>query len=447
MALLHLLVAVNKTLGWQLALYVAHLDHQLRGAEAEKDAAFVQAAADSLSLPCTTERRDVAGIARAESKGVEEIGRRERYAFLERVCLKVGAKVVAVGHHADDNAETILHRIFRGTGVRGLAGIPRTRPLSPESDVRLIRPLLRHSHKALCAYLADAGIAYREDRTNAALEPMRNRIRNVILPLIESEVNPQVRDALNRLAEQAQWVDEYLRETVQRTFDSLTISRTDQTLVLNVEALLRKSRIVQTELIRLAYRSFGLGEQDLGFAHLASALELVADSASGKQLQLPGGMTIEKRYHQLVFSLPSDDPREQIASEIAVHLPGCTMLPIRRLQIDCMVEEITPEDVRRLRRGGDRMEEYVDMEAVHPPLVVRKRRAGDRFYPLGAPGSKKLSDFLIGAKVDPKERERVAVLCDQLGPIWVIGHRIDDRVKLTALTRQALHLRARPLST
>ena len=119
--------------------------------------------------------------------------------------------------------------------------------------------------------------------------------------------------------------------------------------MLNVEALLRKSRIVQTELIRLAYRSFGLGEQDLGFTHLASALELVADSASGKQLQLPGGMTVEKRYHQLVFSLPSDDPREQIASEIAVHLPGSTVLPIRRLQIDCMVEEITPEDIRRFQ--------------------------------------------------------------------------------------------------
>jgi tRNA(Ile)-lysidine synthase len=91
------------------------------------------------------------------------------------------------------------------------------------------------------------------------------------------------------------------------------------------------------------------------------------------------------------------------------------------------------------------MEEYVDLDAVHPPLVVRTRRSGDRFFPLGAPGSKKLSDFLIGAKVDPKARERVAVLCDQLGPIWVIGHRIDDRVKLTALTRRVLHLRARPL--
>jgi tRNA(Ile)-lysidine synthase len=274
---------------------------------------------------------------------------------------------------------------------------------------------------------------------------MRNRIRNIILPQLEAEVNPQVRDALVRLGEQAHWVEEYLRETVHRTFESLIVSRTDQVLILNAEALRRKSRIVQTELVRLAYRSFGLGEQDLAFSHTVLALELIGDPGSGKQVQFPGGMTIEKRYHQLIFSFPSDEPRETIAAEIAVHLPGRTLLPIRRLEIACTVEEVRAEDIPRLRRTGQRMEEYVDFDAVRPPLVVRTRRAGDRFVPLGAPGSKKLSDFLIDTKIDPRDRDRVAVLCDRLGPIWIIGHRLDDRVKMTALTRRVLHLRARPL--
>lgn len=452
MALLHLLLRLNDLdarqaghAGWSLKLHMAHLDHQLRGDESEADAAFVQAAADSYSLPCSIEKRDIAKLAKERSVGLEETSRRERYTFFERVCLQTGAKVVAVAHHADDHAETILQRIVRGTGLRGLAGIPQSRPISRNADVRLIRPLLRVSRDSLRAYLADEGVAFREDSTNASLEPTRNRIRHMILPAIEESINPQVRDALVRLGEQAQWVQEYLGETVQRTFESLIISHTDQELVLNVDALGRKSRIVQTELVRLGYRSFGLGEQDLSFAHLSAALDLIADRASGKQLQFPQGMTLEKRYHQLAFSLPSDEPREEIASEIAVHLPGKTMLPIRRLQIDCSVVSLCEEDVRRLRHTGDRMEEHLDLDAVHPPLVVRKRRAGDRFFPLGAPGSKSLSDFLIDSKVDPKERKRVAVLCDQLGPIWVIGHRIDDRVKLTALTRRALHLTAKPL--
>ncbi len=445
MALLHLLLGLNDKLGWHLKLHVAHLNHRLRADEAEKDAAFVQAAADSLSLPCTIETRDITSLAEGQSGGVEEVSRRERYAFFERVCLKVGSKTVTVGHHADDNAETILHRVLRGTGLRGLSGIPRSRPLSPNSDVRVVRPLLRMPRESLRKYLADAGIAYREDRSNATTEPMRNRIRNVILPQVEAGVNPQVRDALTRLGEQALWLEEYLQETVQRTFETLIISRTDQSLALNADALARKSRIVQTELVRVAYRSFGLGEQNLTFSHLVSALDLIGDPASGKQLKLPGGMTIEKRYHQLIFSLPSDEPRETIATEIAVHLPGRTLLPIRRLEINCRLDDVGPEDVARLRRAADPMQEYLDSDAVHPPLVVRRRRAGDRFFPLGAPGSKKLSDFLIDAKVDPKKRERVAVLCDQLGPIWVIGHRIDDRVKLTALTRRVLHLSANPL--
>lgn len=446
MALLHALRALNEEHDWSLKIHVAHLNHQLRGSEAEKDAAFVQAAADDLGLPCTIETVDVGRMAKSESTGVEEVGRRERYALLERVCIKARFAVAAVGHHADDNAETILHRILRGTGMRGLIGILRVRPINFGSNIRLVRPLLRTSRATLRAYLADSGIAFREDRTNTVSEPMRNRIRNIILPQIETEVNPQVRDALIRLAEQAGWVEEYLRETVERTFESLIISRTDQQLALNADTLSRKSRIVQTELVRLAYRSFGLGEQDLCFAHMVSALDLIADPTSGRQIQLPGGMLMEKRYHQLLFSLPSDEPRETIAAEIAVHVPGQTLLPIRRLRIDCSIDTVTAEDIPRLRRNNDRMSEYIDFEAVYPPLVVRKRRPGDRFLPLGAPGSKKISDFLIDTKVDPKERERVAILCDHLGPIWIIGHRLDDRVKLTELTRRVLHVHARSLA-
>ncbi len=445
MALLHLLAGFNRELGWRLRLHVGHLNHALRGTDSEADAAFVQAAADNLSLPCTIERREIAALLRDTDGGMEEISRRERYAFYERVCLQTGSRVVALAHHADDNAETILHRVLRGTGMRGLIGIPRSRALSPHSELRVVRPLLHLTRQQLRVYLLDEGIAFREDRTNVTNEPMRNRIRNTILPLLETEVNPQVREALLRLGAQAGWLEEFLHDTVERTLETLIVSRTDQELVLNAQALARKSRIIQTELIRRAYVSFGLGEQELGFSHLTAALELVADPASGKQIVLPGGMSIEKRYGQLVFSLPSEQPREEIAEEVAVHLPGRTVLPVRRLEIDCEELEVVSGDIPRLRKAATRMEEFVDRQAVHSPLIVRPRRPGDRFYPLGAPGSKKLGDFLADVRVEPKERQRVALLCDQLGPIWVIGYRIDDRVKLTALTRRVLHLRARAL--
>jgi tRNA(Ile)-lysidine synthase len=445
MALLHILVDLNRTLGWRLRLTVAHLDHQLRGAESEQDAAFIQAAADGLGLPAVIESRDVAQRAQEQSLGIEEVARRERYAFFERVCLRVGARIVALGHHADDQAETVLYRILRGTGLSGLAGMPRGRPLSPGSDIRVIRPLLRRDRASLRKYLAENGITHREDCTNVSNEPMRNRIRNLVLPALEAEVNPQVREALTRLAEQAHWVNLFIRETVEKTFETLIVSHTDQVLVLNADALARKSRILQAELIRMAYRSFGLGEQDMTFGHLVSVVDLAGEPVSGKQVRLPGGMTVEKRYHQLTFSLPSTEARETTAPEITVRVPGMTVLPGHKLEIVCSIESAAAEDIPRLRRSGRKMEEFVDFDAVRPPLVVRQRRAGDRVFPLGAPGSKKLSDFLADLRVAPAERDRVALLCDQLGPIWVIGHRIDDRVKLTALTRNVLHLQARAI--
>lgn len=446
MALLHLLVELNGTGEWRLRLHAAHLNHTLRGEEAEQDAAFVQAACDHLDMPCTVDQREVRASAEDEGVSIEELGRRERYAFFERVCLQVGARAVAVGHHADDQAETILHRILRGTGLRGLAGIPRRRGLSPGSDIRLVRPLLRFTRAEILDYLRQAGIIYRDDRSNSSNEAMRNRIRNVLLPAIEAQVNPQARDALVRLGAQARWLEEYLTETVQRTFDTLLVSRTDQTIALNVDGLSRKSRLVQAELIRVTYAAFGLGEQDLSFAHLVAAMELVSDPTSGRRVSLPGGLGVERRYQQLVFSLPSLQPRELIAPEVAIHLPGRSVLPVRRLELECLIEDVGAEQLLRLRHRQDRMEEFIDFEAVHAPLVVRSRRPGDRFVPLGAPGTKKLSDFLADEKVDPKDREQVAILCDQLGPIWVIGYRIDDRVKLTELTRRVLHLRARILS-
>lgn len=445
MALLHVLVAFNQTLGWSLKLHVAHLNHGIRGDDSEADAAFVQAAADGMEIPCTIETCDVPARAAECSTGIEETGRTERYAFFNRLCLRIGARVVAVGHHADDNAETILHRILRGTGLRGLAGIPRSRSLSSTSEIRIVRPLLRWRRAQVMAYLADDGVAFREDPSNASDAMMRNRIRNKLLPLIEDQINPQARDALIRLGEQAEWLEEFLSETVQRTFETLVISRNDRALVLNADALARKSRIVQTELIRLGYRSFELGEQDLSFAHLVAALELVADNESGKKTVFPNGLTIEKRYHQLIFSLPTDAPRETIAAEVAVSLPGVTTLPVRRLTIDCTILDVGPKEIPNLRLASGRMQEHVDFSSVRPPLVVRTRRPGDRFFPLGAPGSKKVSDFLTSTKVDPKERERVALLCDLLGPIWIIGHRIDDRVKMTLLTRRVLRLRAETL--
>ena len=443
MGLLHALSLLNESPGFRLNLHVAHLNHRLRGEAADADAAFVQAAADGHSLPCTVESVDVAEAAKEQQVSVEEAARHERHRFYERVCRRCGAGYVALGHHADDNVETVLQRILRGTGFRGLAGIPRSRPLRAGSAVRLVRPLLGLPRRAILEFNSAHAVPCREDITNVSNEPLRNRLRNVILPMLAEQVNPQVREALLRLAEQARWVNEYMDETAQSAFRPLIIERTDQELSLNAPALARKSRIVQAELVRRAIASFELGEQDVSFGHLSAVVDLLGEPGSGKQLHLPGGMTVSKIYDRLVFAVPTEQPRETIATEIVIHAPGRTRLPLHGVEISCEVVSLEAGEATPAMWSEHPGEEWLDYDAMRPPLIVRHRRPGDRFWPLGAPGSKKVSEFLIDTKVEPAERDRLAILCDRLGPVWLIGQRIDERVKLTRQTRRVLKVRAR----
>jgi tRNA(Ile)-lysidine synthase len=433
-------------------LHVAHLHHGLRGEAADADAAFVANQAARLNLPCTVEPENIQAST-GGGRGIEEVARDRRHAFFQRVALRTGIGVVAVAHHADDNVETILHRILRGTGLRGLRGIPAGREIAPGSGIRLVRPLLAFRRDALAAYCSRCDIDFRADETNTDETFTRNRLRASVLPMLRETVNPAVDDALLRLSEQARWVESYLSETAQRMFEALVVQCTDRELVLNVHALIGKSRIIQAELVRQAVRFFELGEQDLTFGHLTAVLDLAAGNVSGKQLHLPGGLIVVKDYGRLSFAIPDHPPREVVAPEVRVDLPGETILPVRRLRIQA--DETTraalsgdgPASIASWKRRKPRHEEWLDRDEVHPPLVVRARRPGDRFWPLGAPGSKRIADFLSDEKVSQAERGQVAVLCDQLGPIWLIPYRIDERVKLTPATRNVLKLTATPLAT
>jgi tRNA(Ile)-lysidine synthase len=192
--------------------------------------------------------------------------------------------------------------------------------------------------------------------------------------------------------------------------------------------------------------ALGRGEADLTFANLVAVAELLDDPVSGKIIQLPGGVVVEKRYQQLTFCNEIDATSESNADQVVVRVPGRTILPSRFLEICCEVSSPPTAQITELRECGTRLNEHLDLDTVHAPLLVRSRRPGERFWPLGAPGSKKLSDYLTDSKVPPGERRKIVVVCDQLGPIWVVGHRIDDRVKLTSRTRRVLRLEARELS-
>jgi len=438
--LLHAMHELSRRRGWGWTLHVAHLHHGLRGADADADAAFVAGLAQRLELPFHEERTSIPAQVAAEGGSTEEVARRYRYEFLERIALKTGSDAVAVAHHADDDAETILYRVFRGTGLRGLAGMPEIRPIQPGSRIRLVRPLLHERRATIEALCSERGIECRLDPTNVRSDFTRSRIRNVVLPLLRQQINPNVSDAVLRLAEQARWLGTYLADAAARVFDSLVVAEAPQRIELNVRALLAKQKIIQAEVVRRAISLVSGREQDLSFHHIEAVLKLAADRASGKELHLPGPVAVRKVYERLEFQPITVEEAPPQLLPVFVHCPGTTPLPQLSAELVAEVCDVDMDKIDELRRAHRPYEEWLDYERVQLPLLVRGRREGDRFWPLGAPGSKRLSDFFIEQKIDPPLRARIGVLCDQAGPVWIMPLRIDERVKLRPTSRRALRL-------
>lgn len=443
--LAHAMHALNRARGLGWRLHVAHLHHGLRGAAADEDARFVEQLARRLDLPVTIEHADVGREAERGGGSIEETGRRRRYAFLERVALTTGSEYVAVAHHADDDAETVLHRIFRGTGLRGLSGMPATRPIQPGSRVLLVRPFLHLRRAELERAAGQIGLTWRIDESNRDTNFTRNRLRHEVIPLLEQHINPHVIDAVLRLAEQARWLNTYLEDAAARTYESLVISEEPGHVVLNIRGLRGKQRLIQAEVLRRAISLVVGREQDLSFAHIDAVLRLASEATSGKEVHLPGHVTARKVYERLELRAPGAEPHAPELTPVIVECPGCTPLPQLGAVLTAEICEIDEKKVGELRRAHSPYEEWLDIERVRFPLMVRGRREGDRFRPLGSPGSKRLSEFFNEQKIDPALRTRVGIVCDQHGPIWVMPLRIDERVKLRPTTRQALHLVLRPL--
>lgn len=297
-----LLSALSKEAHRDWKLHLAHMNHQLRGDDSEQDEVFVRELAKTRGWDLTVER---VRFQLPTGASLEEAARNARYSFFEEVARTAGSRIISTAHHADDNVETILQRILRGTGLRGLAGIPATRPLRISSPIRVIRPLLNMRRGDLVAYLDAQGLNYRKDATNEQTEQTRNRIRNELLPTLEATYNPAVGEAIIRLAHQTSWVLELLQAVTDEAYRDLRIEEPEaaDSIVLDSERLKTKPFIVQTEVVRKVIRELGTGEKKLTFEHILLICELASREVSGKQLALPGKLTVSKKRRRLILSM------------------------------------------------------------------------------------------------------------------------------------------------
>ncbi|HIQ20635.1 MAG TPA: tRNA lysidine(34) synthetase TilS [Planctomycetes bacterium] len=290
-ALLRMMVALKRGGRGQLA--VAHCNHQLRGAEADEDERFVVALCESLGLPCHVGRsRPV----RAGSDGLEGSLRKARYGFLQSQANRLGARYVATAHTADDQAETVLHRILRGTSIAGLAGIPRTRPLGPACT--LIRPLLGFRRSELVAYLHQSGQPYRSDSSNVDQRFTRNRIRHDLLPRLARQFNPNVLDALLRLSGLAAEAQQLIDAQVEQLADGRIHPEPGGGVQIDARGLEDLPRLLLRQLLVVVWRRCGWPMQSMGFDHWESLAEMLFAAGRGqgqekKKRVFPAAITAE----------------------------------------------------------------------------------------------------------------------------------------------------------
>jgi len=430
--LLHVLNKLQKEL--DILLHVAHLDHGLRGAEAEADALYVKELSASLGVPVTIEKRDVNEFNKQRKTSLEEAAREVRYRFLDEVAEKVGSSRIAVGHTRDDHVETLLMHYLRGTGIQGLRGLRPAAPIpyGKQDDGRwVIRPLLDAAREETVEYCRVAELQPRSDSSNEQTAFMRNRIRIELIPLLK-QYNPDIEETLIRLADLAGEDADFIDRQAVVVFDQAATSEGCLTC-LDAGKLRGVPLSLQRRVFRLALeRAYGT-LKDIEAVHIESLVRLLFGT-TGKCINLPGGLTAANERNRMVIVPPGSQacPWPVLDSEYQLNIPGETQLPGWKVTSEIIGENYFRED--------DIFSVSLDLNKSGRLLSVRGRRPGDRFHPLGMEHSRKLQDFMVDASVPRSWRDSVPLVCSPQQVVWVVGWRMDNRVKVTTSTEQVLRI-------
>ncbi len=449
-ALLSFIHNTNRTNPPYSEIFIAHLNHSIRGRESDEDEQFVTALAEKYEVSLITEKRDIIEVARERKISLEEAARDERYKFFECVAGKVGANVIAVGHNADDNAETILHRIIRGTGITGVSGIRPKRKLTPISRINLVRPLLFTWRKDIIAYLEEEKLSYRVDSTNVETDKLRNRIRMELIPHLEENYNAKIKKSLVTLGEAALQNCDYLESKAKGLFEDVLMNREAKTeesayadkIVLDINKLKESPQILQQMIVKEAILWLNIPLKKLSYKNYKDILTILNSGKTLVNNVVKEYLNVRIDGNELRLSKNKYSAEESsVLSETEIKVPGETELVDMNCRVKTEIREIKDGFLEEFKRNKTNYEEVVDFDKICMPLTVRARRQGDRFWPLGSQGVKKIKDFFIDNKVPVMERDTVPIVTMNGQPIWLVGFRIDDRIRVSEETTNLLMMK------
>ena len=431
--MIHVMYGLRNELG--VELHIAHLNHGLRADESDADAEYVADLSRKLDIPSTIESRDVKTYKAQSRTSLEEAARDIRYNFLAEIARAVGAACVATGHTSDDNAETILMHLLRGSGTRGLRGLqPVSKWNTGDRSLIIVRPLLEISREETIAYCRRFELHPRQDSSNLSTGPLRNRIRHRLLPHLK-EYNPQVKDALLRTARISADDMAFIDNEAARLLTDI-IQEQGNSMIIDKTGFRSLPTSLKRHLLRASIENLLGNLKDIEAGHIEDIIDAL-DKPAGKAIGLPGGLNFTIEYDRYVLGPESEiiSPFPVLKNPVRLEIPGTTSIQGWEITADIFAAS----DVNVSEEVGD-FTACMDYYETGKSLFVRSREPGDRFQPLGMNHTKKLNEYMIDAKIPRTWRRRIPLVVSPEHIIWVVGWRIDERVRVTTNTTRILRL-------
>lgn len=422
MVLLYLLLHAKKHMDFNIL--VAHVNHGVRGDEALEDEQFVRRKAKELNLPYFSTNVDMVAYGQKHKISHEEAGRELRYGFFRSILKQNNGGKIAVAHNMNDQAETLLMRIMRGTGIDGLNGMTYI-----SGDI--IRPVLNITRAEIEQYIEDKNIETVLDKTNLMPIYTRNKIRLELIPYIEDNFNPNITKSLWRLSQTSQNDTMFLQRYTEEKYLSLVKSEGKNRITLNGEGFRKLDLSIQQRIVILSITKIIGVFQGFSEHHISTITEIFNVGSTGKTIDLPNDLVAKVDYNKLIIERTPKKNSKHFVYELII---GYNHLSDLGYDLNIKVVDVEKIDINEKLHNI----KYFDYDKIKGRLRVRNRQDGDRFTPYGMKGSKKLKDFFIDSKVSREQRDKVPLIVDDENIIWVVGYRINDLYKLSLKTKNIL---------
>ncbi|MFA9378228.1 MAG: tRNA lysidine(34) synthetase TilS [Lachnotalea sp.] len=419
--LLNVLLAIKELI--PITIYIVHVEHGIRGQESIGDANYVESLAAKYNLGFRKFAYDVQAIATQKCIGIEEMGRILRYQSFNQALEEYNCNKIAVAHNKNDNVETTLLNLFRGSGLKGLSGIPPVRD-------NIVRPLMCVERREIEQWLEEHQIEYRTDQTNLDDEYTRNKIRLNIIPYVQEDINKQVIAHIDNASNIICEAWEYLEYETDKVYNRC-VEVDNRKTIIKIPDFIEESEIIKKNIVRKCIGNYEIGLKDITNGHVESVLALL-NNCVGKSIHLPNNLQVKRNYNDIMFEIYCKKKEVLSQDSINIKIPGMYMFEGDLFEFSMEEYEknqIIPEKTYT---------KWLDYDKIESDLQLRTRETGDYLEVNSFGGTKKLKSYFIDEKIEKEKRNRIPLLSDDNHVIWVVGYRISEKYKVNDHTKRVL---------